>query len=146
MIKFEEHNPTTLEQAIDAVFNSLDAAEIEFIKTEGTDSVHHGFGTALRNGWSLWDDNAPLTQHFRKRFELGHADDMSGLILAGVEARVKGETYEPFFDVERYKAFWRDGGVDPLTHEELPGRDHQEHRAVKTVTERVTSAVWRFFE
>lgn len=109
-----DHEPKTLEEAVDLIDKNLDDGERDYIRAEGVIGLHHGPGTALRNAW-LWKAEHPLSQHFRTRFGLGHADDMSSLILDGLEAKVNGKPYDPMPHVEEFKQHWRDAGVDPLT-------------------------------
>lgn len=118
MINFAEHKPATLEEAIQIVAQYLNDEEIAYIETEGANSAHHGFGTQMRNEWGLWH-KSPLAKHFEQRFGLGHADDMSGLILSGVEAKVKKLPFDPAPLVEDYKKFWRQQSIDPLTQNEI---------------------------
>lgn len=120
---FKAKTPATLDEAIDLVVASLDYDSIEYIKSEGTDGSHHGFGMAMRNGWGLWQDNE-LTRHFRTAYGLGHADDMSGLILSGVEAKVKCVKFDLEGEIARYKKHWANYGVDPLTQKPVPGQNN----------------------
>jgi hypothetical protein len=106
--------PKTLDEAINLIVADLRPEDVEYIKREGASCAHHGFGTAMRNGWGLWEDNE-LTRHFRDSYGLGHADDMSGLILSGVEAKVKGIKFDLDGEIARYKKHWANYGVDPLT-------------------------------
>jgi hypothetical protein len=110
--------PETLESAITLILQYLNDKDLAFIETEGAPAAHHGFGMALRNEWGLWHDS-PLNQHFKARFGLGHADDMSDLILQGVDASVKDVEFDPAPHVERYKLHWRKAGIDPLTQERV---------------------------
>ena len=125
MITYSEHSPQTLEEAIKLVADNLADEEIDFIKEHGAESAHHTAGQAIRNAW-LWDNPKegrvrPLAQHFRDRFGLGHADDMSNLILCGVTASVKQVPYDPTPHVESSKKHWRGYNIDPLTQERLDG-------------------------
>lgn len=113
---FKDDKPTTLEEAVLTVYDRLDAEDLEYIREEGTTLLHHGLGRVLRNAW-LWNEDHPLHQHFNTRFGLGCADDMSSMILSGVEAKAKGQLYDTAPDVERFKKHWADCGIDPLTQE-----------------------------
>jgi len=115
---FADHHPTTLEQAIKVCINYMSDEDFDYVEAHGATSTHHGFGMAMRNGWGLWQDS-PLAQHFKTRFGLGHADDMSGLILEGIDAAVQERSYDPEPTVARFKAHWQQMGIDPLTQERV---------------------------
>jgi hypothetical protein len=115
---FSKHSPKTLEEAAKLIVDNLQPEEREYIQKEGTGMAHHGFGTAMRNCWGLWHDSE-LAQHFKTVYGLAHADDMSGMILASVEAQVKGTAFEPNVAAARYKIYWRNMKVDPLTQQEI---------------------------
>lgn len=106
--------PKTLDEAVDLIVADLRPEDRDYIAIEGVSGAHHGFGMHMRNGWGLWHDS-PLAQHFKTTYGLGHADDMSGMILAAVEAKVRGQIFDPEPEVARYKEHWRRYGVDPLT-------------------------------
>lgn len=118
-------DPSTLEEAVDCLYKSIDAKEMDEIKRQNLKlySMHFGLGTTIRNMW-LWDNpkegnTKKLAEHFRKRFGLGHADDMSGLILYGVDSKIAG--IDPIYDdlVATYKKHWADMKVDPMTNEKV---------------------------
>lgn len=110
--------PETLEQAIKTCINYMSDEDFDFVETNGAEAAHHGFGTALRNEWGLWGDT-PLSRHFKTRFGLGHGDDMSGLILQGIDAAVKQVEFDPDAAAAHYIDFWRKQGIDPLTQERV---------------------------
>lgn len=131
----EEYIPETLEDAIDYLYSCCDEKDIEYIKTEGESqafempngqklnfyghTMHHGYGQMIRNAWGLWNGSV-LKDHFIERFGLGHADDMSGLIIEGLEAKIQGKPYterQINRRVRSYKRHWRKVGIDPLTQE-----------------------------
>ncbi|UTC29922.1 hypothetical protein BAJUN_03200 [Bajunvirus bajun] len=111
--------PTTMEDAIDMLVVEMPETSRMMIKQREITthvSVHHGYGTSIRNDLSLWDDNSPIVKHFRERFGLGHADDISGILTAGVFAAIRGVPFDPLPQVERYKAHWEKEGLDPVTN------------------------------
>ena len=117
--------PSTLEAAIEVSVSGMDAESVAFIKKPDSSpaSQHFFAGMAMRNQWELWGDSV-LAQHFKERFGLGHADDMSGIILAGIWAAVRGEPFDPEVKAEHYRQFWVRQGIDPLTQEKtgsIPG-------------------------
>lgn len=122
MIKFEDYMPTTLEGAIHTIVDNLTEEERDFIKKNGTGCAHMTFGMAMRNGWGLWH-GSQLAKHFGARFGLGHADDMSGLILSGVEAAVNGGQFDPDADASGYKEYWAKQDIDPLTQQAQTGAE-----------------------
>jgi hypothetical protein len=69
---------------------------------------------SLRNEWGLWRDSE-LALHFKNVYGLGHADDMSGMILEAVQAEVCGEEFNAEAKARYYKDYWLGQGVDPLT-------------------------------
>jgi hypothetical protein len=115
---FSKHTPKTLEEAAGLIVADLRPEDREYIAKEGTAGAHHTFGMAMRNDWGLWH-NSELAQHFKTVYGLGHADDMSGMILSSVEAQVKGTAFDANAEAEQYKAYWRKQNIDPLIVEKL---------------------------
>jgi hypothetical protein len=109
-----DYQPKSLLEAVRIVINNLSAADRQYIKTNGLSFAHHGFGMALRNEWGLWHDSE-LARHFKNVYGLGHADDMSGMIFAGVEAEIKGTEFDADKQAKYYKDYWLRQGVDPLS-------------------------------
>lgn len=114
-IIFADYQPKTLEQAVEFIIYNMDSDEHEYIKKNGTVGLHHGFGMAIRNNWNLWKANSVLAKHFQSLYGLGHADDMSGMILKAVEANVTGKTYDPRTHAKSFRDYWEDQGIDALT-------------------------------
>jgi hypothetical protein len=110
--------PKTLDEAIKICLSYMSDEDYDFIERESAMAAHHGFGMAMRNEWGLWHDS-PLNQFFKERYGLGHADDMSGLILEGIDAAVKGHDFDVDGLVAKYKAHWKAAGIDPLTQERV---------------------------
>lgn len=117
--------PETLEAAIDSLYASLSEDEKTHIRTaDSAPGQHHMFGgMAMRNTWNLWgarpEASTVLCDHFKSRFGLGCADDMSGMILKGLWDKVCGEAYDPNVDAAHYHEFWRRQGLDALTQERV---------------------------
>ena len=127
-------HPTTIDEAIEILFSSLEADDIAFIKDPESSSVslHFTVGMGLRNYWHLWAEESPIKDDFKKRFNLfGHADDMSGMILDAVWAKVRGEDVDKVIKIaaDGFNAHWMNIGVDPYTgkprdnEDELTGSD-----------------------
>ena len=116
-----EHKvPATLQSAVDLIIEGLDPEEITYIKTEDSaTSQHFGVGRWLRNNWDLWDEEMPLQVWFRTNLGLGHADDISSIILDAVWCRIRGETYDLDSQVMQYKIHWLNEGIDPKTQERI---------------------------
>jgi hypothetical protein len=109
-----DFQPKSLLEAVRVIVNNLSERDRQYIKTNGLSLAHHGFGMAMRNEWGLWRDSE-LARHFRTVYGLGHADDMSGMIFAGVEAEIKGTEFDADKKAQYYKDYWLRQGVDPLT-------------------------------
>lgn len=116
-MSIEDLIPETLEEAIQVVIENTSKEDIERIR-EGEEYSHFGVGMYLRNSWGLWHDSI-LAQHFKNRFGLGHADDMSGLIVGGAMCQIRGDEFHPDAISNGYKIYWKKMGVDPLTQKEL---------------------------
>lgn len=103
--------PTTLEDAVKMIVDGLDQEEIKFIQNNICCSIHHSFGRAIRNNWSLWDRETPLVLHFLERFNIVHADDISGMLMECTWRLVKGESWKLEEQVERYHTHWKNCGL-----------------------------------
>jgi len=120
----EDKVPSTLEEAVQMLYDALEPADIAEIKKHNSGDVHHGFGTFLRNTWSLWE-STPLTRNIKERFKIfGHGDDISGIIMHMLWEKVIGRP--PWLGehaveelVEGYKTHWRNQGIDPVTGQKL---------------------------
>lgn len=109
------HQPTTLEDAIQTICTALTDSEKARLRSTkgGISSQHFSFGMALRNYWGLWTNSA-LAQDVKARFGIGHPDDISGLILNGVDAELRGDDFDFQERAAIYVKFWTDQGLDPL--------------------------------
>jgi len=110
--------PTTLEEAIELLHGGLTGEEVDAIYEEPSEAWHNSVGRDLRNSWGLWA-RSPLAIHIMNHYGLGHADDMSGLILEGLRLKVRGEYFSPDLVAQVDKDFWVAKGVDPLTQEKI---------------------------
>jgi len=113
--------PSTLNEAINSIVDTLDQKDKDFIKQNEPSSVHFTIGMYLRNNWDLWEKDSPLVLDVKQRFGLwGHGDDVSGLILEGVWAKVNGIDVDKIL-VQRSlqcKHHWEKAGVNWKTGEE----------------------------
>ncbi len=112
--------PATIDEAVDLLFNNLYEEDIEFIKTNDRYCVHHGIGRDIRNQWKLWEESSPLVKDFKNKYNLfGHADDVSGIILMGLWAKVLGLDIQEEINkqIMAYKKHWEHCSVDLETGE-----------------------------
>ena len=119
----EDFVPATANEAITEIVDyGLSPEDLDFIRSNDSVTVHMSAGMSLRNSWSLWEKDTPLQKDFQKRFKLfGHADDISGIILEGVWAIVKGEDLETVLKnkADSMRQHWLKHRVDPLTGEDM---------------------------
>lgn len=99
--------PSTIEEAINHIVESLDEKECEFIRSSGDSVViHHTVGRYIRNNWSLWSPDTPLKRDAVETYQIAHADDISGLIFDWVYAKVQGIPFDPQECCERFHEHW----------------------------------------
>lgn len=103
-------NPQSLREAVDLLYDALDEEELEFFdqNDDATAKSHFGGGMALRNGWGLWYDS-DLANWFADR-GIHHADDMSGIILDKLQAKVCGEEFDLDARIDHYQRYWEENG------------------------------------
>ena len=106
--------PKTLDEAVEILYNEF-AAEKDFydeVREGKSDivSLHHTTGSWIRNNWGLWA-GSELRDSF---FEMGlfHADDMSGIILGKVQARIRQDEFNLESEIKRYQNYWKEKGID----------------------------------
>jgi hypothetical protein len=110
--------PKTLEEAVQFLYeNGTDNDRADFA-AYGPASYHHSLGQRIRNEWGLWS-GSDLKTHFETRFGLGHADDMSGMILEALEHKIKKIEFDADAKAKYYHEFWRSQGIDPLTQKHI---------------------------
>jgi hypothetical protein len=72
---------------------------------------------AMRNGWNLWgvqkDKPTTLRDHIVERFGVSHGDDLSGMVLKGVSAKLNGFEYNPNAAAQYYIDYWAKQGLEP---------------------------------
>lgn len=89
----------TLNEIVDDAYSKLDADEIAFLKEYPRDqllSVHNWYGRYLRNEYSLWAEDNPLTMlDYVSEMKEGvdccprHPDQMSMTILERIWERIQ---------------------------------------------------------
>ncbi len=122
MIKLKDKIPSTLDEGIHLLFDSLQPEEKFFILNNGPASLHFSSSMYMRNAWGLWKQDSPIVLDIKKRFNIfGHGDDCSGLIMAGLWALVKGLDLDTELNktAESYKKHWKKSGLNPETGEDL---------------------------
>jgi hypothetical protein len=121
--------PVTLNEAIDLIYATLDEKEKAYLtQDDALAGLHHSFGMDLRNGWGLWEKQSPIVKDVQNKFSIfAHADDISGLILAGVVAQIKGLDVSSELNktAESYARHWKKYGIDPKTGKETTGKHKQ---------------------
>lgn len=110
--------PKNLDEALARLEQIITPQDKATIRFRGTGNLHHTFGRHIRNDWGLWDRTAPLHQWFVSK-GIGHADDMSGIILRSLERRLRYQDIRLDEQIEYYRNFWLATGVDPVTQERI---------------------------
>jgi hypothetical protein len=85
----------------------------------GLFGLHHNFGSHLRNTWHLWEPTTPLSRHYQNCHGIGHADDMSSLIILDLLARMREEPFNLSLQVQRFRQFWIEQKIDPVSQREM---------------------------
>lgn len=110
--------PKTLEEAVERCTADLDEAELKFIKDNDANVLQLSVGMALRNNWKLWTGSV-LVDHFKERFEIGHPDDIAGIVFGAVWCKVNGKEHDIDAQVRAMKLHWAHYGIDPLTAQQV---------------------------
>jgi hypothetical protein len=105
--------PKTLDEAVGLLFEAVQPVDRDAMMRSPSCAVHHTLGQWLRNNWSLWDQTMPLPRWFIENLGLGHADDMSGVILESLWCKVRGQPYDLALHVAQLRAHWLHMGKDP---------------------------------
>ena len=111
--------PKNLSEAVSSLVATLSPADITFIKSNDAISQHHWMRRQIRNEWGLWEMESDLVQWFQKNLQLGHADDISSVILDSVWHQVTGEPFDLESKIAGYHDHWMSIGVDPVTQKKL---------------------------
>lgn len=99
--------PSTIEEAVTLLIEGIQENEREFISTHPPEAVHFFGGMAMRNSWSLWEKETPIKRDAVETYKIAHADDLSGLIMAWVWAKVRNEAFDPVAYCELFHTHWR---------------------------------------
>jgi hypothetical protein len=112
--------PFTHEQAVNLLLKAnWTQLERKTMLEGGLFNLHHNFGEHIRNSWHLWEPTSPLARHYQKVHGIGHADDMSSLIILDLLARMRGEVFNLASHVYRYRQFWLEQKIDPVSQREI---------------------------
>jgi hypothetical protein len=101
--------PRNLDEAITALERDLPASDLQIIKDmrdDETYKLHDSVGRWIRNEWALWD-NGPLVKWFHEA-GLGHADDMSGVILTCLWCDMHTVPRNLAQQIAHYRQYWAD--------------------------------------
>lgn len=117
---------STVFEVIDQLCAQLSKEEIATIKRRpDAADYHRSVGMALRNELGLWNKETPVVKTCAASWGVTHGDDVSGLILSGVIAKVRGKRFNFEAEVERYRHHWATQGLQidgetPLDSKNLP--------------------------
>jgi hypothetical protein len=115
-LNIKETFPLTHEQAVKTLTEAdWSIEEVEVLLKFSPVDLHNGVGAILRESWYLQEISFPLNRHYRRRFGLGHADDMCRLILAEFLATLRKESFVLKQEAEMLRDHWLNQGMDPLT-------------------------------
>jgi hypothetical protein len=124
----EDKVPMTVDEAVKLIVDGLTDAEKASIAQHDPATLHFSLGMYLRNNWSMWERDTPLSQDFQQRFKLyGHGDDISGMILKSVWATVRGDDVAATQqkEAEFYREHWQAQGLDPATGKPAANRGEE---------------------
>jgi len=112
--------PHDLMECVIFIVESLEDNEIEDLaigKITSSD-LHFSLGMHIRNTWSLWDKETHLNQWFRNNLNIGHADDISGIILEAVVAKVSGKQFDYHPSIKAIHEHWKTHGANKFGEKE----------------------------
>lgn len=118
-----ESQPTTLEEAVNEILESLTEKDKQEILKISPNHIHLTLGMYLRNHWNLWKRDSEINKFFVETYGLCHADDISAIILENVWARVSGQPDKTLDLVKEFKEHWLNYGLDAATMEPILGHD-----------------------
>lgn len=107
--------PQTLEEAVNVLI-SKNLSDISRLKKEDMAKYHFSVGMNIRNAWGLWDEGSTLHKHFKEKYGLWHADDMSGLIFHCFNNAINSRPWEAEKKAEYYKEYWKGVKITGVRH------------------------------
>jgi Domain of unknown function (DUF6794) len=123
---FGEKIPKNLEETYDFLYKEFtkgpqSSTLLEYLNKNEKDFgaiMHMNGGMWMRNNWGLWSGDTKLYDYF-KSIGIGHADDMSGIILDSFYRKFHKRPIRLTDQVKHYQEYWRRQGIDCLTMEKL---------------------------
>ena len=107
--------PSTIEDAVNHLFGNLTEEHKEqILEIDNSAQIHHTIGRFLRNSWSLWEKDTPLKNDAIQTYEIAHADDISGLILGWLFAKVRNKDFDPILYCESFHKHWAQFGITSI--------------------------------
>ncbi len=109
--------PSTVEGAVDRLIAGMSDDELLSVRDGTCDSptqLHHFAGRGLRNNWSLWSADTPLLRDAVFTYRIGHADDISSLILSWTFAKARGEDFDPIAYCQTFYDHWEKIGTTSI--------------------------------
>lgn len=88
------------------IADGLDDAGIAYVVGTPAVEQHHTLGQFLRNNLGLWDEANPLRRHCKETYGVEHPDDISGMLLDGLSAHLKGLRFDFDAAAKDYVAYW----------------------------------------
>lgn len=115
-MKFKDHFPLTHENAIRfLMLADWDPQEKIQLSRRDANTLHHGFGTALRNGWHLNEVTSPFRRHYMRHYGIGAPEDISRLIIEDFVARWQNRRFDIKARAAQMRSVWESRGMDPVT-------------------------------
>lgn len=102
----KDNIPETLEEAV-LMLVANNKEQIKKLRKEDVAKYHFSTGMNIRNAWGLWQEDSTLHKHFKEKYNLWHADDMSGLIFHCFHKAINKEPWEAEKQAEHYHEYWK---------------------------------------
>ncbi|MFA6159394.1 MAG: DUF6794 domain-containing protein [Candidatus Paceibacterota bacterium] len=99
--------PTTLTEALDYLDAHTSGADKAYFLSHTDSHFHHGAGTAMRNGFDLWNPDGALHKWFVAH-GFSHPDDMSSVIFKAFRTRLQGGEIDLPKEAAWYKRYWEE--------------------------------------
>jgi hypothetical protein len=101
--------PSTLDDAIATIRSGMTDEDYTHINHPNFSpaQLHFSVGMMIRNEWSMWDKETILVKWFKSKYDIDHADDISGLILDCLHRDIIGQPRRDVELAKRYIAHWK---------------------------------------
>lgn len=114
----QDYVPSTIESAINELYCAFTDEDLQYILITDFEQAYkrisNNIGKHIRNLWSLWVLESPLRIDAIRSYKIAHPDDISGLIIAGAIARIKGQKFSENEWCQRYHDHWKKSGMTSL--------------------------------